>query len=440
MTKTLSNPLRHLSTAIAAMVSLGFALQAFGQINPQEVSNPLLKQTEQTYFKTLIALKQTIDRDKFPYPFHLSRFVGLEVKDQIGSDERGLEFVDFHGRTVLKVSGNYNVAFSSTLTTPNQRADEVLKEVISPLLKEVTRSFTPQDSFNDVGFEIAYHVRTREHDFDYEGKEFLVVLMEKEDAFSFLNSSSEGARQEILSRSEVYLNGKPFGLALGQDKPFETAEKAKATDRTVSPSLLRLSVNALTGSKESEEPPQAFARGRASNPKFLEPGAEPTPPPLTIVSQTDADNLQKQYQSQLDTLGKEGVSKMHFVDYAPPSFVVIKNQIYLQLTLRNPARFDAAASSIYRRAAQTFDLFLAPQLKPILDRISPEMNIGGLDITVVNELTPNSSTFSEAIEFVCPVRALRALSRADLTTQDLINQSSVIVNGVRIALNLQQVE
>jgi hypothetical protein len=38
------------------------------------------------------------------------------------------------------------------------------------------------------------------------------------------------------------------------------------------------------------------------------------------------------------------------------------------------------------------------------------------------------------------LKATRLFARADITNQDLINQSVVLVNGVRISLNLAQVE
>jgi hypothetical protein len=38
------------------------------------------------------------------------------------------------------------------------------------------------------------------------------------------------------------------------------------------------------------------------------------------------------------------------------------------------------------------------------------------------------------------VKPLRQFADAEITNQDLINQSAVLVNGIRIALNLQQVE
>jgi len=134
------------------------------------------------------------------------------------------------------------------------------------------------------------------------------------------------------------------------------------------------------------------------------------------------------------------MASFHFVDYAPPSFVVFRNQFLLQMSLRNPQSFDKDATSIYKRAARSFDLFLAPQLKPILDKIPGSAEIGGLDITIVNDLTSKSTHSSEALEFICPLKTLRQLAAAEITSQELINQSVVLVNGVRIALNLQQVE
>jgi len=110
------------------------------------------------------------------------------------------------------------------------------------------------------------------------------------------------------------------------------------------------------------------------------------------------------------------------------------------LTLRNLNTFDKEATSIYKRAARSFDLFLAPQMKSILERIPDDAELGGLDITVLNDLTGTAGHSSEAVEFVCPVKPLRKFANADITNQELINQSVIMVNGVRITLNLQEVE
>jgi hypothetical protein len=120
----------------------------------------------------------------------------------------------------------------------------------------------------------------------------------------------------------------------------------------------------------------------------------------------------------------------------PPEFVSFRKQVYLQITVRNPAVFDKDRTSIYKRAAQSFDLFLAPTLKALLAKVPPDPQLAGLDITILVEVSPSSgaSPSSEALEFLCPIQLLRSFVEAEITNQELINQTIVLVNGVRIAL------
>jgi hypothetical protein len=68
--------------------------------------------------------------------------------------------------------------------------------------------------------------------------------------------------------------------------------------------------------------------------------------------------------------------------------------------------------------------------------------LAGLDITVLNQFISGSSTTvsSEAVEYICPLGQLRRFTEYEITNQQLLEQSIILVNGVRIALNLQQVE
>jgi len=50
------------------------------------------------------------------------------------------------------------------------------------------------------------------------------------------------------------------------------------------------------------------------------------------------------------------------------------------------------------------------------------------------------TTAAEAVEYICPAKALRSFAADEITSQDLINQSVVLVNDVRNSLNLQAVE
>lgn len=135
------------------------------------------------------------------------------------------------------------------------------------------------------------------------------------------------------------------------------------------------------------------------------------------------------------------MAKFHFVDYAPPGFVAFRGQVALQATLRNPEVFDRDATSIYKRAARTFDLFLAPHLRVILEKIPESPDFGAIDFSIIHDLiSSKSDKSSEAVEFIFPLKAARQFAAADITNQDLINQSVVLVNGVRISLNLAQVE
>jgi hypothetical protein len=54
----------------------------FAQVSPAEIVNPQLKAAEQTYFPQLLALNRAIAATKFPFPFALSRYVGLDPDKQ----------------------------------------------------------------------------------------------------------------------------------------------------------------------------------------------------------------------------------------------------------------------------------------------------------------------------------------------------------------------
>lgn len=44
------------------------------------------------------------------------------------------------------------------------------------------------------------------------------------------------------------------------------------------------------------------------------------------------------------------------------------------------------------------------------------------------------------VEFICPSNSITSFVEDEIASQDLINQSVVLVNGVRISLHLELVE
>ncbi len=434
------NPKKFLRYFFVSLAVLSFFLSnsmTEAQVLPAEIKNPRLKALEQKYLSDLVELNRSISELKFPFKLSLNRQVGLDPKDQAGADLRGLEFVLFRDRELLKVTANYNAAYNSDALTSNQRAGRVLNEVVIPLLRLLPSHFGPSEGFDGFGFEIGYHVRTQKPSYGYEGKEILVIVFDKADALRYPALSDTATQQEVLNHSDIYVNGEPFGLALGASAPFEVeALIQRPAGKTATP---------VSNGRSSA------STGGTANPAMAGPTPSPVEPPAKSAVPVPAvaaakvniniDGLREKYKSELDILSREGTAKFHFVDYAPPSFIMIRNQAALQATLHNPESFDKDSTSIYKRAARSFDLFLAPRLKWIVSKLPQTEEFSAVDISVINELTSaRSEKSSEAIEFFFPLREARQFTAADITNQDLIDRSIVLVNGVRIALNLAQVE
>jgi hypothetical protein len=440
------------SLSTAASVFIMNAPAAFAQVSAAEILNPDLKALEQQYLPQLKAINQAIGKTQFPFPFYLSRYVGLDPAQQVETDSRGLEFVRFQDRIVLKVTGNYNAAYDTQKMTQNERAARTFHDVIAPILRLVTADIPPDINCDSIGFEISHHARTRDKNFDYEGKEIIVLVLDRDDAFLLSQTASDPDRQEILNRSKIYLNGKEFGLSLSERDPLNVQALPRSVPTKIDASstagastsmnrLARLSPMVMPTPAHPESPVFANPPAAASD-SVADAGshAAPAVAALPAPTQADAEHLGDKYHAQLDGLAKLGMAKFNFVDYSPPTFVVFGNRMALQMTLRNTLHFDPAKSSIYRRAAQSFDLFLAPKFKDLLEKIPAEMEFQFFDFSVINQLGPGPKAASEAVEFICPRAALRQFADAEITNQQLIDQSVVLVNGVRVALNLQLVE
>jgi hypothetical protein len=430
--------------AVALIVLLLTSSMAGAQISPNEIRDPELKALEKQYFSELKSLNQTIARMHFPFPLYISKYVGLEPAKQAEADSRGLEFVKFQDRTVLKITGNYNAAYDANRFTRNERAARTFEDVLLPILAKVTQTISPDIACDAIGFEVSYHTRTNDKSADYEGKEILVVVIGLKNAFRLSQATNDKDRQEILNESQIFLGGKEFGLSLVDKDPLvvETLPRTKSVkpDATSSAAssasvnrLSRTNPNLLPGSSTGSADP--LGAGASSTKLDLSKAKPPATP-------ADAEKLQAEYKQQLEALSVLGQSKFQFVDYDPPAFVVVNKDLALQMTLRNPLHFDAEKSSLYKRTAQTFDLFLAPKLKDILDASPEQASFDVYDFSVVNLFSSlmGGKERSEAVEFIVPKTVARKFVDADITNQELIDRSQVVVNGVRIALNLQLVE
>jgi hypothetical protein len=426
-----------------AILCFGGAFHSRAQVSPNEILNPQLKALEKQYFAQLKTINQEIAKTTFPFSFYLSRVVGLDPSQQVEADTRGLEFRRFRDRVTLKATGNYNAAYDSKRFTRNERAARTFRDVFLPILLVITRNIPPDVDCDAIGIEVGYHVRDAGKSYDYEGRDILVVVLDRKDAFQMVLEKDDNARQDILNRSMVFLGGDEYGLSLLDRDPMIVDPNA----RSKSPKIDATSTagSSTSASRLIRSNPNLLPSAVAGNPADTAVGASPKvdlSQSKPAVTPADADKLQAQYQTQLDALSKEGRAKFGFVDYDPPTFVVVSKQMVLQMTLKNAARFDPEKSSIYKRAAQTFDLFIAPKMKDVLDRIPGDLPVDYYDFSVVNTLSAASGgkERSEAIEFLLPRNLARKFANSDITNQELLDKGQVLVNGVRIALNLQAAE
>ena len=412
---------------------------ASAQVSPNEILDPQLKSLEAQYLPQLKTINQHIARKQFPFPFYLSRVVGLDPAQQVEADTRGLEFKHFRDRVVLKATGNYNAAYDKKQLSRNEQAARTFRDVMLPILQIITQNVPPDLDCDAIGMEISYHVRDRQKSYDYEGAENLVVVLDRKDAFQMVLEKDDNARQVLLDRSLVYLAGEEYGLSLLDRDPVMVDKQARARSNQIdASSTLSTSTSAsrLIRSNPNLLPSAAGGNDPSGGPKVDLSRAKPA------ATAGDAAKLQSQYQAQLDALAREGQVKLGFVDYDPPTFVVVSKQMVLQMTLKNSTRLDPEKTNIYKRAAQTFDLFVAPKMKDVLDRIPSDVPVDYYDFSVVNPLSPTSlgKERSEAIEFLFPKQLAQEFVNNEITNQELIDKSQVLVNGVRIALTLQLVE
>src|SRR6516162_9632795 len=218
---------RALRYGLSSALSLVCASASIAQVSPNEILNPQLKALESQYFSQLKDINQQIAKAQFPFSFYLSRVVGLDPSEQVEADTRGLEFRRFRDRVVLKATGNYNAAYNPQQLSRNEQAARTFRDVMMPILQIVTHNIPPDIDCDAIGMEVAYHVRDRQKSYDYEGREILVVVLDRKDAFQLVLEKDDNARQEILNRSLIYLGGEDYGLSLLDREPMVIDKQAR---------------------------------------------------------------------------------------------------------------------------------------------------------------------------------------------------------------------
>jgi hypothetical protein len=181
----------------------------------------------------------------------------------------------------------------------------------------------------------------------------------------------------------------------------------------------------------------AAAENQPSTPQKI----EPPPPPPRDSSAVALAELQTSKQATLDKLVKDLGPQAHFVSYAEQSFVAFREGIYLELSLATDLP-ESAAGSRYKVAATAFDEHIAHLVRPTMGYFKDDADFDGIGFSTTAKVAGKGkvASTSEAVEFFFPFAVLRCYEKFDCTGQQLIDGGTVLINGERVALELQNAE
>src|SRR6476620_1227577 len=189
------------------------------------INDPVSKRLQNQYFAQLQQIATETKTIHFPHPFSFSKALDIDEARQKQLPQGSIRFDQFNGQTVLAISGNYYISYSSSQLNGNQRARKTYEDVVLPLLKAAVARVDRSVPFEAYAFEVSHHVRNKVLKVNTEGAENLMILFPRAVAERLVRAKETESQQSALLESEVYLNGEPFTLWLtGDDAPEDVKD------------------------------------------------------------------------------------------------------------------------------------------------------------------------------------------------------------------------
>jgi hypothetical protein len=407
--------------------------------SPWEIKDPELRSLQQQYMDELQSAGRDILASHFEYPFYLSRKLDLDQAEQQRADQHSIRFDSYNDQTVLAITGNYYAAYSNQKMSDEQRARATFLAVVMPILKGAVPRFQSNREIQGYAIEVSHHIMGKVMGVDMERAENLMVFLPQQAAIRLIGSKNETVQQAALLEGKAFLNAQPVSIWLTDEG------RRLAVDGSASEVSQR---KGRASAENREEVPQADSA--------VVPGGAPQPAPSVAPKQQGATvplppprDTSPQALASVETSDQEIVAQMmkgmnpqaHFVGYAPPSFVVFRQAIYLELSL-NTSLSESSNASRYKLAALAFDEHIAHLVRPTLEYLKAEQNFDGVGFSTTVHVAGKTaaSANSEAVEFFFPFSALRCYANYECTGQQLIDQGTVLINGERVSLDLQIAE
>jgi hypothetical protein len=403
-------------------------------LTPAEIKDPDLRSLQQQYMNDLKLVGQDILALPLEYHFYLSRKLDLDEPQQRQADQRSIRFDHYNGKTVLAVTGNYYAAYPEKIGA-DQRARSTFLNVVVPILKSEVPRFQGNHQVQGYAVEVSHHIVGKVMGVALERPENLMVFLPQSGALRLLGSKDENIQQAGLMQGQIFLNAQPINIWLNGEGP----RSVPGADGNIS-SVERWAPQARTeitqaGDGSGEQAPVNITAPPTAKPNVV------APTPVRDTSPQVLAALQASNQELLAKLLKDLDPQAHFVSYTSPSFVAFRQAIYLELSLKT-ALPESAAGSRYKIAAIAFDDHVAPLIRPMLAYFHEEPRFDGISFSTTVHLAGKSPAAgkSEAVEFFFPFAELRCYEKYDRTGQQLIDAGTVLINGERVALDLQIAE
>jgi len=395
-------------------------------VSPVEIKDPALRALQQQYIDELRLTGQDILGTKFDYPLYLSRKLDLDQTQQLHADQHSIRFDSYNGKTVIAITGNYYASYSADKVSSDERARSTFLKVVMPVLQAAVPHFQSNRDVQGYAVEISHHIMGKVMGVSMERPENLMVFLPQAAALRLLGSKDDDTRQAALMQGQTFLNAQPITIWLNGSGP-QLAATAPDNSADGDSGRARVGAEIVPGGDSSPVP---------GLPKVKE---LPAPPPRDTSPQA-LSSLQSSDQQVVDQMVKELDPQVHFVAYAPPKFVAFRQAIYLELSL-NSTLPASAAGSRYKLAAMAFDDHVAHLIRPLLGYFKDEQKFDGISFSTTVHLAGKSAPgTSEAVEFYFPLSSLRCYEKYDCTGQQLLDTGTVLINGERVALDLQIVE
>ena len=433
------------------VLSLIAASAALAQVvSPAEIKDSALRALQQQYMDDLSRAAEDILASHFDYPFYLSRKLDLDQAQQQIADQSSIRFDTYNGKTVLAITGNYYAAYSAQKISPGQRARSTFLNVVMPILKAAVPRFQNNQHVQGFAVEISHHIMGKVMGVSMERPENLMVFLPRNSALKLLIAKDQTAQQAALLQGEIFLNAQPISIWLNDSVLPPAADANAVSNSNSNPNSndhadetsamaksdpVQTGAEIVSGTNANRPPPSPTSAPLTP----LKP-KEPPAPPLRDTSTQALSALQLSNQPVVDRIVKELESQAHFVDYAPPKFVAFRQGIYLELSLNSTLPVSAAGSR-YKLAATAFDDHVAHLIRPLLAYFKDAQDFDGIGFSTTIHLAGKSAaSTSEAVEFFFPLSSLRCYEKYDCTGQQLLDAGTVLINGERVALDLQIAE